>query len=285
MTQALATGVRRGGEQFSGEVGARLAMSTELQRLWKDVFEQSRVVPAGEAGQSLEAAQRGAAVGTPPGMQRPGALTVLSQFAAVPRAVNLQVASTSTAPAAPNTSAKPSTSCTGETAGTFSRVKVQLDAQLAPVLVAPMVKIESISSASNAPLAGIATTAQPPCDLLVASEVEPELIMAITGLTLTRACTEPVDTTSEARPFTSATDIGEMPPDEVIQIFQRDGALEIVIRDSTLDPRAALRCALETARQLTGDARTLRQLMLNGRCVFSHHERNASPRTLVSFSC
>lgn len=79
------------------------------------------------------------------------------------------------------------------------------------------------------------------------------------------------------------------PADEVVQVFHNDGVVAIVIRDLALGDDVALRCALETARQLAGDPRALRQVTLNGRSIFRSADRTgATPahrQPLVSFTC
>src|SRR5207245_9740078 len=79
------------------------------------------------------------------------------------------------------------------------------------------------------------------------------------------------------------------PADELVQVFHNDGVVAIVIRDLALGDDVALRCALETARQLAGDPRALRQVTLNGRSIFRSADRTgATPahrQPLVSFTC
>lgn len=75
--------------------------------------------------------------------------------------------------------------------------------------------------------------------------------------------------------------------DEIVQVYESNGDIQIVIRDSALDSEAALCCAMETARHLSGDTRTLRHVTLNGRAVFDRDAEDGrlSPPLLVSFSC
>ncbi|ARN19337.1 hypothetical protein A4W93_05110 [Piscinibacter gummiphilus] len=75
-------------------------------------------------------------------------------------------------------------------------------------------------------------------------------------------------------------------PDEVVQVHEADGALSFVIRDRSLADAAAVRCALETARRLTGDARAVRQVTLNGRTIYTDASPAPRPRgTGASFTC
>ncbi len=81
-------------------------------------------------------------------------------------------------------------------------------------------------------------------------------------------------------------------PAESIQVYQREGRVSIVIRDSALEPVAALHCAMETVRQLTGDARTLTRVTLNGRAVFERTDpTERTPGSIsnephrISFNC
>jgi hypothetical protein len=75
-------------------------------------------------------------------------------------------------------------------------------------------------------------------------------------------------------------------PEEVVQVHEADGALTFVIRDRSLADAAAVRCALETARRLTGDARAVRQVTLNGRTIYTDASPAPRPRgTGASFTC
>jgi hypothetical protein len=71
-----------------------------------------------------------------------------------------------------------------------------------------------------------------------------------------------------------------------VHVVRHGDTLSIVIRDPLLDDATALRCALEAAHQLTGDARRLRQLTLNGRSLLDLPltDPPAAPE-LPSFRC
>ena len=90
-----------------------------------------------------------------------------------------------------------------------------------------------------------------------------------------------------AEPAAPAPALDDLPlPEEVVQVHEADGALSFVIRDRSLADAAAVRCALETARRLTGDARAVRQVTLNGRTIYTDASPAPRPRgTGASFTC
>lgn len=80
-----------------------------------------------------------------------------------------------------------------------------------------------------------------------------------------------------------------LPPAESVRVFQDARGLQVVVRHVGLAPQSAVWCALETARQLTGDRRALQQVLLNGRSVYesSSTERSSRPAAaaVVLFTC
>jgi hypothetical protein len=282
MTTQGAIDARLHGDAPAAAAGTPVAMSAELQRLWQDVFDQSRVVPGGAARPAPEAAAQHRAGSAPPRVQAPHAVS--SQVAAAGPGH-----ATRAWPAADADAAR--------AAGT----PVAQGAMPAPVTMGPAAAAGSVPPAGTGVGTGIGVdSATPPGEPAApatgplpptapTAPTAPAAPAAPAAAARLRSATTPLETKDETRPSDVAAERDEIPPDEVIQVFQHDGTLEIVIRDSALDPQAALRCALETARQLTGDARSLRQLTLNGRTVLSHDGRAAAaertPRALVSFRC
>lgn len=289
MTQALAADVRRQGDAPTAETGTRVAMSAELQRLWKDVFDQSRVVPAGEAQPVSEAAPP--RVGAAGPTRSP--MTNASPAGAVTRGAAAQAEPAEAAGSSDAHAVRPAAAVQGGGVVAARAATAATPLVMQALATGPSTLADGRGSvASTAVPIDIAT----PIDGPAAPTVEPTSTAAPAAAARPRTSARPVETTEErtdetpdkTHPPALAAERGEAPPDEVIQVFQRDGALEIVIRDSALDPQAALRCALETARQLTGDTRSLRQLTLNGRAVLTRDGRDAParpPHPLVSFSC
>ena len=61
---------------------------------------------------------------------------------------------------------------------------------------------------------------------------------------------------------------------ESVTVTVKGAEVAIVVRAEELAEQEVVRCAFETARQLTGQSSTLRQLVLNGRTLYQ--QRNGS---------
>ncbi|HET9446851.1 MAG TPA: hypothetical protein VFO35_11355 [Steroidobacteraceae bacterium] len=83
-------------------------------------------------------------------------------------------------------------------------------------------------------------------------------------------------------------------PADVVQVFVRGSSVAIVVRDSSLSADAAMHCAFQAARELTGRSDGLRYLTLNGRTIYQQpdtseaRERGTGPRpdaAVLEFAC
>lgn len=76
---------------------------------------------------------------------------------------------------------------------------------------------------------------------------------------------------------------------ESVQILTSGNALTVVVRDAALSPEAAVHCALETVRRLTGQSSSLHRVVLNGKTVYANRSvepefsDRAAPKLL--FAC
>ncbi len=73
---------------------------------------------------------------------------------------------------------------------------------------------------------------------------------------------------------------------ESVSVFVKAGAIVVVVRDAQIAEHAALHCAFEAARELSGERSALQQLTLNGRIVYrqcSHFGPPESPALV--FTC
>lgn len=80
----------------------------------------------------------------------------------------------------------------------------------------------------------------------------------------------------------------EEPAPESVTILTEDGAISIVVRDTTISDRRALESALAVASELRGTASALRRLTLNGQIIYQLDadttvDRRRDPAVL--FSC
>ncbi len=84
-----------------------------------------------------------------------------------------------------------------------------------------------------------------------------------------------------------ATAPDELPPAESVRVFQDAAGLQVVVRHAGMSVESAVWCAMETARQLTGDRRALLQVTLNGRSVYEAAAPAISRRAAgtIVFSC
>ncbi len=64
---------------------------------------------------------------------------------------------------------------------------------------------------------------------------------------------------------------------EAVSVFSHGTGIAIVVRDNSLSREEALRCAFETARQLTGRRSTLELLTLNGRILYQQAAASHQP--------
>lgn len=69
---------------------------------------------------------------------------------------------------------------------------------------------------------------------------------------------------------------------ESVNVFVSGAAVAVVVRNASLSDEGALRCAFETARELTGESAALEQLTLNGRTVYYRGESRRKPAALVA---
>lgn len=76
-------------------------------------------------------------------------------------------------------------------------------------------------------------------------------------------------------------------PEEAVHVFLGDRGLEVVVRHIGMAPQAAVWCALETARQLTGDRKSLHHVLLNGSTVYQDGKSLCAspPEGIVHFTC
>jgi hypothetical protein len=63
---------------------------------------------------------------------------------------------------------------------------------------------------------------------------------------------------------------------ESVQVFIQGAAVAIVVRDTSLSADEAMRCAFQTARELTGRSDGLHQLTLNGRTLYQQQRSGAT---------
>jgi hypothetical protein len=106
---------------------------------------------------------------------------------------------------------------------------------------------------------------------------------------LRNAQRSPLPATTPSTSSSSASEWREQPvPAASVDVFVRNAAVSIVVRDPSLSEQEALRCAFETTQRLTGQRSTLRQLMLNGRTLYQRDDastsQSASASTLA-FAC
>jgi hypothetical protein len=82
-----------------------------------------------------------------------------------------------------------------------------------------------------------------------------------------RAAPEETAPLAQSKP-TSVEPAPEIAPAEAVSVFSHGTGIAIVVRDSSLSREEALRCAFETAQQLTGRRATLALLTVNGRILY-----------------
>jgi hypothetical protein len=83
----------------------------------------------------------------------------------------------------------------------------------------------------------------------------------------TRGATEETASTAQPKPACVAP-APETAPAEAVSVFSHGTGIAIVVRDSSLSREEALRCAFETAQQLTGRRATLALLTVNGQILY-----------------
>jgi hypothetical protein len=81
----------------------------------------------------------------------------------------------------------------------------------------------------------------------------------------------------------------DVPEAESVHVAMLATGLQIVVRHAGLAPEAAVWCAMEAARQLTGDRRSLSQVTLNGHTVYDASQvsqtTEVSTAPIVWFNC
>jgi hypothetical protein len=93
-----------------------------------------------------------------------------------------------------------------------------------------------------------------------------------------------------ARAMTTPAAVDASPPTdpapERVSVFVDEGAIAIAVRDGVVSDGDALQAAFETARQVAGQGRALRQLTLNGRVLYRRPEAGHGPAPDPgSFAC
>jgi hypothetical protein len=69
--------------------------------------------------------------------------------------------------------------------------------------------------------------------------------------------------------------------EESVSVVVREKEVGIVVRDTKLEPQAALQAAFVVAQDLTGRRDTLRLLMVNGRTLYRARDAPPSPVPLI----
>lgn len=80
----------------------------------------------------------------------------------------------------------------------------------------------------------------------------------------------------------------ELPAAESVRVFQDAAGLQVVVRHVCMSADSAVWCAMETARQLTGDRRALQHVTLNGRTVYASSDdtrEGGADAVAIVFSC
>jgi len=114
---------------------------------------------------------------------------------------------------------------------------------------------------------------------MLANSLPSETLMA-RGLAARRDAREPVDSSGAEEEAAAETDEPshglqsdhEAVGQECVSVFVQNGAVAVTVRDPGLSDVDAVRGAFQTARALTGQGASLKQLLLNGRQLYQRPE-------------
>lgn len=280
----------------------RVQTDPDADRLWKQIFEQGHAVATAASAQSVDAPTAPSAPPTRDGAS-PDRAAGPEYRRAEPASVSPQTRTAHRAPAANLSSGARSPASTdgangvaaGRLAGIVPAGDEPAQAWRAPAPLGAEHPWHAASANAAAPprmtpgarVAGDMPTAATPA-MPAAASAMPVPTLPLTRATL--AALRQAAPSPRAAPHSPAQAAFTAPlDDEVVQVFHRDGVVEITIRDLALVPASALRCAIEAARQLAGDARALKQVTLNGKSIYDSRDgaraadTAAHPR--VSFTC
>ncbi len=279
-----------------GTSSVESSLDHDLQRLWKDVFDRSRVVAA-RALHSTPWPERAAAPGLPrdlgagPRHGEPAAPTPSPGDATGRMRVARYMAP---AGAAGPSETRSANQCV---------LPVRLPVNQVPDAPARIDPSGSRAVGDALPVGG----ATPPTNRGPASSVAPPMHAATSVCTMLKPQTAnraplpgPSRTPSAGQDdvldesfANAATPLRDDPEarvaaDEVVRVHHDGETVAIAVRDRGLAQDTAVRCAMEIARTLTGDSKRLRTLTLNGKRIFERCPRDSSAApsgASVLFTC